>query len=40
MVTKKGFIALNFWDNHFKHLSSSKKALIAPSDAKVKSLEL
>jgi C4-dicarboxylate-binding protein DctP len=33
MVTKKGFIALNFWDNHFKHLSSSKKALIAPSDA-------
>jgi len=34
MVNKKGFIALNFWDNHFKHLSSSKKALIAPSDAK------
>ncbi len=34
MVTKKGFIALNFWDNHFKQLSSSKKALIKPSDAK------
>ncbi len=34
MVTKKGFIALNFWDNHFKQLSSSKKALILPSDAK------
>ena len=34
MVTKKGFIALNFWDNHFKQLSSSKKALITPKDAK------
>jgi C4-dicarboxylate-binding protein DctP len=34
MVTKKGFVALNFWDNHFKQLSSSKKALIKPSDAK------
>jgi len=34
MVTKKGFIALDFWDNHFKQLSSSKKALILPSDAK------
>ena len=34
MVTKKGFVALNFWDNHFKQLSSSKKALIAPKDAK------
>jgi len=34
LVYKKGFIALNFWDNHFKQLSSSKKALIAPSDAK------
>ncbi len=33
MVTKKGFVALNFWDNHFKHLSSSKNALIKPSDA-------
>ena len=34
MVTKKGFVALNFWDNHFKQLSSSKKALIMPDDAK------
>ena len=34
LVYAKGFIALNFWDNHFKQLSSSKKALIAPSDAK------
>ena len=34
MVTKKGFVALNFWDNHFKQLTSSKKALIKPSDAK------
>jgi len=33
MVTAKGFVALNFWDNHFKQLSSSKKALIKPSDA-------
>lgn len=33
MVTKKGFVALNFWDNHFKHLSSSKNPLIQPSDA-------
>jgi C4-dicarboxylate-binding protein DctP len=34
MVTKKGIVALDFWDNHFKQLSSSKKALIKPSDAK------
>ena len=34
MVTKKGIVALNFWDNNFKQLSSSKKALIEPSDAK------
>lgn len=34
MVNKKGFVALNFWDNNFKQLSSSKRALIAPSDAK------
>ena len=33
MVTKKGIVALDFWDNHFKQLSSSKKALIAPADA-------
>ncbi len=34
LVYKKGFVALNFWDNHFKQLSSSKKALITPADAK------
>ena len=34
MVTKKGIVALDFWDNNFKQLSSSKKALIEPSDAK------
>ncbi|XPV69583.1 MAG: DctP family TRAP transporter solute-binding subunit [Halarcobacter sp.] len=34
MVTAKGYLALNFWDNGFKQLSSSKKALILPQDAK------
>ncbi|HFU75260.1 MAG TPA: DctP family TRAP transporter solute-binding subunit [Arcobacter sp.] len=34
MVNAKGYIALDFWDNHFKQLSSSKKALIEPNDAK------
>jgi len=34
MVTKKSIVALDFWDNNFKQLSSSKKALILPSDAK------
>lgn len=34
MVTSKGFMALNFWDNSFKQMSSSKKALIKPEDAK------
>ncbi len=34
MVTAKGFVALDFWDNGFKQLTSSKKALIHPSDAK------
>jgi C4-dicarboxylate-binding protein DctP len=33
MVTAKGFVALSFWDNGFKQLSSSKKPLIMPSDA-------
>jgi C4-dicarboxylate-binding protein DctP len=33
-VTAKGIVALDFWDNGFKQLSSSKQALIAPSDAK------
>ncbi len=34
MVNAKGYVALNFWDNHFKQLSSSKKPLITPEDAK------
>jgi C4-dicarboxylate-binding protein DctP len=33
MVTKKGYLALSFWDNGFKQLSTSKKALIKPEDA-------
>ncbi|WP_084593271.1 TRAP transporter substrate-binding protein [Halarcobacter anaerophilus] len=34
MVNSKGYIALAFWDNNFKQLSSSKKPLILPEDAK------
>ncbi len=34
LVTKKGFVALNYWDNGFKDLSTSKKALVWPKDAK------
>ena len=34
MVTAKGYIALDFWDNAFKQLTSSKSQLIAPADAK------
>jgi len=34
LVNAKGIVALNFWDNGFKQLSSSKKALIVPADAK------
>ncbi|MGM0518989.1 MAG: TRAP transporter substrate-binding protein [Campylobacterota bacterium] len=33
MVTAKGIVALDFWDNGFKQLSSSKEALIKPEDA-------
>jgi len=33
-VEKKGYIALNYWDSGFKQLSSNKKALIKPEDAK------
>ena len=32
-VTAKGFVALDYWDAGFKHLSSSKKALLVPEDA-------
>lgn len=34
MVEQKGFVALDFWDNGFKHFSSNKDAIIAPADAK------
>ena len=34
MVTKKGIVALDFWDNGFKQFTSSKKALSMPEDAK------
>lgn len=34
MVTAKGYIALDFWDNAFKQFTSSKHALISPTDAK------
>ncbi len=34
LVTKKGYIAFNFWDNGFKHLSSSYRPLFTPADAK------
>ncbi len=34
MVTKKGFVALDYWDNGFKQLSTNKKPLVWPSDAK------
>jgi len=33
MVTAKGIVALDFWDNGFKQFSSSQKALVMPSDA-------
>jgi C4-dicarboxylate-binding protein DctP len=34
MVTAKGYVALDFWDNAFKQFTSSKHALIKPEDAK------
>jgi len=34
LVAAKGFVVLDYWDNAFKQISSSKKALIAPEDAK------
>ncbi len=34
LITKKGYIALNYWDNGFKQLSSSKTPLFTPQDAK------
>ncbi|MBR8464188.1 DctP family TRAP transporter solute-binding subunit [Campylobacter sp. faydin G-24] len=34
LITKKGFVALDYWDAGFKHFSSSKKPIIVPEDAK------
>ena len=34
MVAAKGFVVLNYWDNAFKQLTSAKKALLMPEDAK------
>jgi len=34
MVTKKGYVALAYWDNGFKELTDSKRALIKPDDCK------
>jgi len=34
MVTAKGYVALDYWDNAFKQFTSNKKPLIAPADAK------
>ena len=34
MVTKKGYVALAYWDNGFKELSDSKRPLIKPDDCK------
>jgi C4-dicarboxylate-binding protein DctP len=33
MVTAKGIVALDYWDNGFKQFSSSSKAIINPKDA-------
>lgn len=33
LITAKGFVALNYWDNGFKDMSSSKKAILWPKDA-------
>jgi len=32
-VTAKGFVALDYWDAGFKHLSSNKKPILLPEDA-------
>lgn len=34
LIEKKGFVALDYWDAGFKQFSSSKKAIVEPSDAK------
>lgn len=32
-VSSKGFVALEYWDAGFKHMSSNKKAILMPNDA-------
>lgn len=32
-VSSKGFVALEYWDAGFKHMSSNKRAILMPSDA-------
>ncbi len=34
LVTAKGYVALNYWDNAFKQLTNSKRPLVHPQDAK------
>ena len=34
MVTAKGYVALDFWDNAFKQFTDAKRPLIHPQDAK------
>jgi len=34
LIEKKGYIALAYWNNGFKQLTNSKRALIKPEDAK------
>lgn len=34
LVAAKGFVVLNYWDNAFKQISSAKKPLLMPEDAK------
>ena len=34
MVTKKGYVALAYWDNGFKEISDSKRPLIKPEDCR------
>ena len=34
LVTKKGYVALAYWDNGFKQLTDSKRPLIKPEDCK------
>ncbi len=39
-VTAKGFVAIDYWDAGFKHFSSSKKAILMPSDAEGQKLRI